>query len=156
MALAHTRVVWCGEGLYVGIDTNKHSVVISTQDEDNRVGMKPSDLLLVALAACTAVDVVGILRKKRQPLSRLEIHADGEQDPDPPWRFRKIHLTYLVRGKNLTPEAVARAIELSEGRYCSVSASLRPQLEITTSFRIEPFGDEPPETVGLAPSPVER
>jgi len=99
---AHTRLVWCGEGLYVGIDTNKHSVVISTQDEENRVGMKPSDLLMVALASCTAVDVVAILRKKRQLLASLEILADGEQDADPPWRFRRIHLTYRMRGKNLT------------------------------------------------------
>ncbi len=142
MTTAHTRVVWGGEGLYVGIDTNKHSVVISTQDEFNRVGMKPSDLLLVALASCTGVDVVEILRKKRQPLSSLEILADGEQDADPPWRFRRIHLTYRVRGKNLTPEAVGRAIELSESRYCSVAASLRPQVEITTSFEIEAEGGE--------------
>jgi len=142
VASAHTRVIWSGEGLYVGIDTNKHSVVISTQDEDNRVGMKPSDLLLVALASCTAVDVVSILRKKRQTLSHLEILADGEQDAEPPWRFRRIHLTYRLRGKNLTPEAVGRAIELSESRYCSVSASLRPQVEIMTSFEIQPEQDE--------------
>jgi len=140
MTKAHTRLVWCGEGLFVGIDRNKHSVVISTQHEENRVGMKPSDLLLVALASCTAVDVVSIMRKKRQPLSRLEVMADGEQEPDPPWRFRTIHLTYRVHGRNLTPEAVARAIELSEGRYCSVAASLRPQVEITTSFEIDPVG----------------
>ena len=138
MGTAHTRLVWCGEGLFVGIDTNKHSVVISTQDEANRVGMKPSDLLLVALASCTAVDVVSILRKTRQPASRLEVVADGVQDSDPPWRFRSIHLAYRVSGRGLTPEAVARAIELAEGRYCSVSASLRPQVEITTSFEILP------------------
>ena len=142
MSSAHSRVVWSGEGLYVGIDTNKHSVVISTQDEANRVGMKPSDLLLVALASCTAVDVVSILRKKRQTLRQLEILADGEQEADPPWRFRRIHLTYRVRGEDLTPEAVGRAIELSEGRYCSVSASLRPQVEITTSFEIRPEDTE--------------
>lgn len=140
MTKAHTRLVWCGDGLFVGIDTNKHSVVISTQDEENRVGMKPSDLLLVALASCTAVDVVSIMSKKGQPLSRLEVMADGEQERDPPWRFRTIHLTYRVRGRNLTPEAVARAIELPEGRYCSVAASLRPQVEITTSFEIDPVG----------------
>jgi putative redox protein len=135
MKTAHTRLVWCKEGLFVGIDTNKHSVVISTQDEESRVGMKPSDLLLVALASCTAVDVVAILRKKRQPLAALEVTADAEQDSDPPWQFRKIHLTYHVEG-NVTPEAVARSIELAEGRYCSVAASLRLQVEITTSFVI--------------------
>ncbi len=155
MTTAHTRLVWCREGLYVGIDTNKHSVVISTQDEENRVGMKPSDLLMVALASCTAVDVVSILRKKRQPLASLEILADGEQDADPPWRFRRIHLTYRVRGKNLTPEAVGWAIELSESRYCSVSASLRPQVEITTSFEIQPEdGEVKPDEVESNPERV--
>jgi len=138
MTNIHTRLVWSGEGLFVGIDSNKHSVVISTQDEENRVGMNPADLLLVALASCTAVDVVSILRKKHQPLSRLEVVADGVQEADPPWRFRTIHLTYLLRGRNLTAEAAARAIELSEGKYCSVAASLRPQVEITTSFEILP------------------
>lgn len=141
MKTAHTRLVWCKDGLFVGIDTNKHSVVISTQDEENRVGMKPSDLLLVALASCTAVDVVSILRKKRQLLASLEVAAAGEQDSDPPWQFRKIHLTYVVQGEDLTPDAVARAIELAEGRYCSVSASLRPQVEITTSFEIREPGE---------------
>jgi putative redox protein len=91
------------------------------------------------------VDVVSILRKKRQPLSHMEVLADGVQDANPPWRFRTIHLTYLLRGRTLTPEAVTRAIELSEGKYCSVAASLRPQVEITTSFEILPAegsGDE--------------
>jgi putative redox protein len=98
----------------------------------------------VPYRSCTAVDVVGILRKKRQTLTHLEIVADGEQAAEPPWAFRRIHLTYRLRGTHLTSEAVARAIELSEGRYCSVSASLRPQVEITTSFEILP-GDCPAE-----------
>lgn len=135
MKASQTRLVWCGEGLFVGIDQGKHSVVISTQGED-AVGMKPSDLLLVALASCTAVDVTGILRKKRQGVDDLEIRAEGLQDDDPPWAFRKIHLTYTVRGHNLDPAAVERAIELAEGRYCAVSASLKPQVEITWSFEI--------------------
>jgi putative redox protein len=137
MKSSQTRLIWCGEGLYVGIDQGRHSVVISTQGED-AVGMKPSDLLLVALASCTAVDVTGILRKKRQGLKDLEIVADGSQDDDPPWSFRKIHLTYKLRGDSLDPSAVERAIELAEGRYCSVSASLRPQVEITWSYKILP------------------
>lgn len=137
MTSAHTRLVWAGEGLFVGTDTSKHSVVISTPDEQGaRVGMKASDLLLVSLAACTAVDVVEIMRKQRQPLTRMEILSDGEQDPRPPWRFRRIHLTYRLEGRNLSEPAVARAIKLSESRYCSVAASLRPQVEITTSYEI--------------------
>jgi putative redox protein len=90
----------------------------------------------VSLASCTAVDVTGILRKKRQGVDGLEIVADGMQNDDPPWAFRKIHLTYKVRGHNIDPAAVERAIELAEGRYCSVSASLKPQVEITWSYEI--------------------
>jgi len=141
MGHAVTRLVWSGKGLYVGMDAHQHAIVVSTQDEANRVGMKPSDLLLVALASCTAVDVVSILDKKRQPLTSLEISAEGDQDEDPPFRFRRIHLTFLVQGRNLTDRAVAQAIELAEGKYCSVSASLKPQVEVTTSFEILPGED---------------
>jgi putative redox protein len=116
--------------MFVGIDHGNHSVVLSTQGED-AVGMKPSDLLLVALASCTAVDVTAILRKKRQSVSGLEIVVEGQQDDNPPWQFRKIHLTYRLRGKDIDPKAVERAVELAEGKYCSVAASLRPQVQIS-------------------------
>ena len=75
--MANATVRWIGGKQFIGIDSTNHSVVLSTPDEG--VGMKPSELLLVALAACTAVDVVEILRKKRMELSSLEIRADGEQ-----------------------------------------------------------------------------
>src|SRR3989337_1752274 len=102
--------------------TATHCVVLSTPDEG--VGMKPSELLLVALASCTAVDVVEILQKKRIELSSLEISATGEQQTDPPWTFRKIHLLYRVSGKGLTEEAAELAVRLSEKKYCSVAPTL--------------------------------
>lgn len=128
-------VQWIGGKRFVGIDSTQHSVVLSTADEG--VGMKPSELLLVALAACTAVDVVEIIAKKRLHLDSLEIRADGEQDSDPPWTFRKIHVHYTLRGTDLTETAVKQAIDLSEEKYCSVAATLRGVAEITTSFTIE-------------------
>lgn len=132
-----TSVVrWLGGKKFVGTDSTNHSVVISTPDEG--IGMKPSELLLVALASCTAVDVVEILQKKRTPLTSLEISASGEQDSDPPWTFRKIHVKYTLRGKGLTEKAVAQAIELSEEKYCSVAATVRGKAEITTEFEILP------------------
>ncbi len=132
--MAETTVRWLTSKQFVGIDSTKHSVVLSTPDEG--VGMKPSDLLLVALSACTAVDVVDILQKKRAQLTSLEIKASGEQDPTPPWTYRKILLTYRLSGKGLTEKNVAQAIQLSEEKYCSVSASLRGTTEITTCFEI--------------------
>lgn len=129
-----TTVRWITGQQYVGIDSTNHAVVLSTKHEN--VGVKPSDLMLIALAACTAVDVVDILAKKRLLLDSLEIITSGQQDEDPPWTFRKIHLVYRIKGAGLTDKAVAQAIELSEEKYCSVAATLRGVADITTEFEI--------------------
>ena len=127
-------VKWIQGKQFVGIDSTHHSVVLSTAEEG--VGVKPSDLLLIGVAACSAVDVVEILAKKRMPLTLLEITSSGEQDQDPPWTFRKIHLHFRVAGRNLTEQAVARAIQLSEEKYCSVAATVRATAQITTDYEI--------------------
>jgi putative redox protein len=132
-------VKWIGGKQFVGIDSTCHSVVLSTPDEG--VGIKPSELLLIAVASCSAVDVVDILSKKRMPLTHLEIRSSGEQDQDPPWAFRKIYLHFTLAGRNLTEKAVEQAIQLSEQKYCSVAATLRPAAEIITDFEILPDGN---------------
>jgi len=132
--MANATVRWIGGKQFVGTDSTRHSVVISTPDEG--VGMKPSELLLVALASCTAVDVVEILHKKRLTLSSLEIQANAEQDPEPPWAFRKIQVHYILHGAWLTETAVSQAIQLSEEKYCSVAATVRGVAEVHTSFEI--------------------
>ena len=132
--MASANVRWLSGKQFVGTDSTKHSVVLSTPDEG--VGMKPSELLLVALASCTAVDVVEILAKKRTPLSSLEIQTSAVQDDDAPWTFRKFHLKYVIKGKGLTQKSVAQAIELSEQKYCSVAATVRGMAEVTTEFEI--------------------
>jgi putative redox protein len=127
-------VKWIGGKQFVGIDSTSHSVVLSTADEG--VGVKPSDLLLIAVASCTAVDIVEILTKKRMPLTLLEISSSGEQDPNPPWTFRKIALHFRLSGKGLTEKDVAQAIKLSHEKYCSVAATVRATAQITTEFEI--------------------
>ena len=134
--MAHAKITWFGGKQFVGVDSSKHAVVMSTQDEANGTGMKPSELLLVALAGCTAVDVVSILEKKRQDLRGLEINIKGEQDQDPPWTFRRIEVEYVVSGRGLAEKAVADAVRLSEEKYCGVAATVRGVAEITTSYRI--------------------
>jgi putative redox protein len=129
-----TTVKWIDGRKFIGIDSTNHAMVLSTADEG--VGVKPSDLLLIAVAACSAVDVVGILEKKCMPLTLLEISSSGEQDPTPPWTFRKIHLHYRLSGKGLTERAVAQAIKLAEEKYCSVAATVRATAPITTDFEI--------------------
>jgi putative redox protein len=140
-----TTVKWISGKQFIGIDSTQHSVMLSTPDEG--VGIKPSDLFLIAVASCTAIDVVEILSKKRMPLGHLEISCTGEQDPNPPWTFRKIHLRFIVGGKNLTEKAVAQAIQLSEEKYCSVAATIRATAQITTEFEIlEEFEPQPAGT----------
>jgi putative redox protein len=141
-------VKWIEGKQFIGVDSTHHSVVLSTPDEG--IGIKPSELLLIAVASCSAVDVVEILAKKRMTLTHLEISSTGEQDQDPPWTFRKIHMHYKIGGKNLTEKAVAQAIQLSEEKYCSVAATIRATAQIITDFEILE------ETVGLISPPAEK
>lgn len=132
--MSEAKVKWVGGKQFVGVDSTKHSVVLSTPEDG--VGIKPSELLLVAVASCSAVDVVEILEKKRMPLSHFEISVKGEQEPTPPWTFRKITMHYTLAGKGLSAEAAAKAIQLSEEKYCSVAATIRPACQIVTEFEI--------------------
>ena len=131
-----TTVRWIGEQHFVGIDSGNHSVVLSGQADG--IGVKPSEMLLVALAACSSVDVVEILHKKRLKLALLEVTTTGERDPEPPWPYRRIHVRYRLGGEGLTPKAVEQAITLSQDKYCSVAATVRGVAQITTEYEIVP------------------
>jgi putative redox protein len=134
MKESQVQIKWLDKLQFVGTDSTRHSLVMSSQDEENATGLKPSELLLLSLGGCTAVDVVMIMRKKRQAVTGLEINVHGEQDENPPWTFRHIHLEYVVRGKGLSEKGLAQAIQLSEERYCSVRNTLA--CEVTSSYRI--------------------
>jgi len=129
-----TNLTWIGDKHFVGIDSGNHSVVLSGQADG--IGVKPSEMLLIALAACSSVDVVEILEKKRLKLSLLEVITTGERDPEPPWAYRKIHVKYRLSGDGLTDKAVAQAIDLSQEKYCSVAATVRGVAQITTEYEI--------------------
>lgn len=139
--MSKTTVTWVQGLQFVGTDSSKHSVVISAPDEANGVGMKPSELLLVSLGACTAYDVVNILTKKRKPLISLQVEVEGEQHEVAPWPFKRIHVHYVVRGRNLSERDVAKAIQLSHEKYCSVSATLRTVVELTHDYEVLPEED---------------
>jgi putative redox protein len=98
----------------------------------------PMELLLMALAGCTGMDVISVLEKKRQPASSLEIRVRGTRADEHPRVYTDIEVEFVLRGDHLTEEAVARAIELSETKYCSVGGMLQKAVRIRTSFRILP------------------
>jgi putative redox protein len=128
---------WLEDHLMVGSDSHGHSVVIGRSPEppNDWLGMKPSDLLLVAAAACSTWDVVEILAKQRQPLEDLKVVCSGEQNPDPPHAYTSINLHYVAHGA-INADHLEKAIRLSEDKYCSVIASLRPGVVITSDFEI--------------------
>lgn len=83
--MAESRLVWLESEKFIGFDGAGHSVVISGQDPENAVGLKPTDLLMLALASCSVVDLVRILAKQRQAITAMEIAVRGEQEPEAPW-----------------------------------------------------------------------
>ncbi len=99
------------------------------------MGMRPMQLLLTSLAGCSSMDVLSILQKKRQEISDFQVKITGEREKDVvPALFRKIHLHFMVSGPDISPEKVARAIQLSLEKYCSVAKTLEPTAQITSSF----------------------
>jgi putative redox protein len=100
-------------------------------------GIRPVELVLYGLAGCTAMDVVSVLEKKRLDVRGVEINVNGEPFMDGfPHYYKDIALEYVVTGVDIPDAAVARAIELSETKYCSVMGTLGPQVKVTTSFRV--------------------
>jgi putative redox protein len=93
-------------------------------------------MLLVSVAACTAVDVESILGKKRQDVTDYRVEITGVRADEHPRKFISFHINHIVHGRDVSEKAVADAIELSDTKYCSVAATVRPTAEITTSFEI--------------------
>jgi len=100
-------------------------------------GIRPKELILLGLAGCTGSDVVSILKKKRIPLNNFEMNIEAEVAEEHPQVFTKINLEYVFYGSEIKKEDVERAIELSQTKYCSVSAMLKNSVEITHSYRIQ-------------------
>lgn len=127
-------MTWTGERLQF-LGETAYGDPIAVGGNASGPGAKPSDLLPVSLAACTAYDVVEILRKQRQDLRTLEVVVTSTQDPDPPWTFRAIHQTFRLTG-TIDPMKAERAVELAEGKYCAIAATLRTVVEITHRIEI--------------------
>jgi putative redox protein len=129
-------VKWIGEEKFAATSPSGHAIVIDSDRASNKAA-GPMELLLMALGACTATDVVSILKKKRQKLEALEVICSGERAPEPPAVWTKLEVLYRLRG-TLDEAAVQRAIELSEQKYCSVSAMLQKTATLTWRHEILP------------------
>jgi putative redox protein len=124
---SRVEVTWVGEHRF---DTGRPGGPSSRFDGEGITGQSPVDALLSALAACSAVDVVDIMAKRRTPVERLRVEARGERREELPRRFTKVELRYIVDGAGIDAVHVERAIALSHEKYCSVAATLAPDLEV--------------------------
>jgi putative redox protein len=124
-----------GDDFFIAISPSGHAMTLDTNSE-RASAASPMELLLVALGGCTAVDVIGILQKKREQVTDYRVEVRGERRDEHPRSFRRMEVRHILTGKGLSPKAVAQAIELSENKYCSVAATLRPAAEIVSSFEI--------------------
>ena len=129
-------VSWIGDEKFVAIGPSGHAITVDSDRESNKAP-GPMELVLMALGACTATDVVSILKKKRQKLEALEVICSGERAAEPPTVWVKLQILYRLRGK-LDEGAVKHAIELSEQKYCSVSAMLQKTASLSWRHEILP------------------
>jgi putative redox protein len=133
------QVKWVGNQQFFALTPSGHDVRLDSDRKSNDAP-GPMEMLLVALGACTATDVVAILAKKRQELASLEVVVSGERATEPPTVWVKLEIVYKLRGQ-LDEKAVRDAIELSENKYCSVAAMLRKTAPITFRYEISRAGD---------------
>jgi putative redox protein len=127
-------VKWIGEQKFVATSPSGHAMAIDSDRESNKAP-GPMELVLMALGACTATDVVSILKKKRQKLESLEVVCSGERAAEPPTVWTKLEIVYRLRGE-LDEGAVKQAVELSEEKYCSVAAMLKKTAKISWRYEI--------------------
>lgn len=121
--------------LFVGYAPSGHSLTIDT-DHTRNSAPTPMELLLLALGSCTGIDVVSILKKKRQNLSDYRVEVRGRRRVEHPRSYQRLEVHHIVTGRNISKQSVAQAIELSEDKYCSVAATLRPTAEIVSTFEV--------------------
>ncbi len=134
-------IQWKGEDLFIGQTPSNNEVILDT-DSVRHSAASPMELLLLALGACTGVDVVSILRKKRQDVLDYKIEVRGQRRDEHPRSYKRLDVHHIVTGRNISEHSVAQAIELSENKYCSVAATLRPTAEIFSTFEIIEAGEK--------------
>jgi putative redox protein len=123
---------------FVGDSSSGHAIVMDGEPSvgGHNTGPRPMELLLLGAGGCSGMDVISILKKKRQEVTGLEIRVKGEKADDYPKKFTHITLEFIVKGRDISEEAVRKAVELSMNKYCSVKATLEGAAKIGFSYKI--------------------
>jgi len=132
------KMTWAGGLKFEGVSVFGHKIATDGSKEvgGGEAGFKPTELLLYGMAGCAGIDIVRILEKQRQQLTSLEIELVGHQPEEYPKPFHTIDMKFIARGANLDPAKLAKAIELSEQKYCVVAQTIKNATRVVTSFEI--------------------
>ncbi|MBK9160970.1 MAG: OsmC family protein [Nitrosomonadales bacterium] len=132
------RVKWVEQVSFLGETESNHAVLMdgSPAVGGRNLGPRPMEMLLLGAGGCTSFDVVSILKKSRQAISDCYVEIDAERAETDPKVFTKIHMHFVVKGKNIKPEAVEKAIKLSAEKYCSASIMLGATASVTHDFEV--------------------
>ena len=137
--MTNAQITWVEDMQFVARADTGHAIVMDASQEGGGYGSasSPMEVLLMGLLGCTSMDVISILKKKRQPVQGFKVFATGERAAENPKSYTAIHLEYVAYGQ-VAPEALARAVQLSEEKYCGAMATVRGAAKITSSYRVEP------------------
>ncbi|MBX3243633.1 MAG: OsmC family protein [Acidobacteria bacterium] len=128
-------VAYAGAEFFIGTTPSGHAQTIDTKG-DRRAAPTPMEMLLVSVAGCTAADVISILHKKRQDVTDYRVEVVGVRADEHPRKYVSFRVHHIVHGRGVSEKALADAIQLSDEKYCSVAATVRPTAEITTTYEI--------------------
>ncbi len=132
------KMKWSGGLKFEGTNVFGHSIITDGAKSagGSEAGFKPTELLLYGIAGCAGIDVVQIIKKQRQKLTSLEIELSGHQNDDYPKPFHTVEIKFIASGEDINPDKLAKAIELSEDKYCVVSQTVKEIGKIITSYEI--------------------
>jgi putative redox protein len=132
-----TIIQYASEDFFIATTPSGHALAVDVKG-DRKAAPGPLELFIAGLGSCTAADVISVLHKKREQVTSYHVEIRSERREEYPRSFRRIELKHIVRGHNISAEAVERAIALSTGKYCSAVATVRATAEIITSYEIQP------------------
>jgi putative redox protein len=136
--MLQAKVTYVNGLQFIGTASSGHAIVMDGSPDvgGQNTGLRPMELLLVGLGGCSGMDVISILKKKRQDVTGFEMNVKGEKAEDYPKKFKEISIEFVVKGRNISEEAVKRAVDLSMDKYCSVKATLEGVAKINFSYKI--------------------
>ncbi len=123
------------DNLFIGQTASNNTLTVDT-DRGRHSAASPMELLLLALGSCTAVDVISILRKRRETVTDYKVEIRGHRQEEHPRSYKRMEVHHIVTGRSISEQSLARAIRLSEHKYCSVAATLRPAADIVSTYEI--------------------